>query len=94
MIGETGSGKSTQLCQYLLDDLLSDQHETRNILCSEPRKLATTSLAKRVSMEYKDELGGLIGYNVGGKKMISSKTRVCFTLDRVIKIKRKIRIIR
>ncbi|KAL6575899.1 hypothetical protein OROHE_000370 [Orobanche hederae] len=51
LIGETGSGKSTQLVQFLADSGFSD-HES--IVCTQPRKLAASSLAERV----KDESGG------------------------------------
>ncbi|KAL8133956.1 ATP-dependent RNA helicase DEAH12, chloroplastic-like [Apium graveolens] len=48
MIGETGSGKSTQLAQYLAD---SGVASTGSILCTQPRKLAAMSLAQRVKEE-------------------------------------------
>ncbi|KAK6150361.1 hypothetical protein DH2020_015293 [Rehmannia glutinosa] len=48
LIGETGSGKSTQLVQFLADSGFSD-HES--IVCTQPRKLAAISLAERVKEE-------------------------------------------
>ncbi|KAL0342946.1 UNVERIFIED_CONTAM: ATP-dependent RNA helicase DEAH12, chloroplastic [Sesamum angustifolium] len=48
LIGETGSGKSTQLVQYLADSEISGQH---SIICTQPRKLAAISLAERVKEE-------------------------------------------
>lgn len=48
MIGETGSGKSTQLVQFLAD---SGVASTGSILCTQPRKLAAMSLAQRVKEE-------------------------------------------
>ncbi|XP_047306916.1 ATP-dependent RNA helicase DEAH11, chloroplastic-like [Impatiens glandulifera] len=55
LIGETGSGKSTQLVQYLAD---SDFSAMESIVCTQPRKLAAVSLAQRVQEEssgcYKD----------------------------------------
>lgn len=48
MIGETGSGKSTQLVQYLADSgLVGDG----SIICTQPRKIAAVSLAQRVEEE-------------------------------------------
>ncbi|PIN24607.1 DEAH-box RNA helicase [Handroanthus impetiginosus] len=55
LIGETGSGKSTQLVQFLADSGVSG-HES--IVCTQPRKLAAISLAERIKEEsygcYKD----------------------------------------
>lgn len=51
VLGETGSGKSTQLVQYLYDAGFADN---KAIVCTQPRKVAAFSLAKRVSEELKD----------------------------------------
>ncbi|KAL5198889.1 hypothetical protein ABZP36_002401 [Zizania latifolia] len=48
LIGETGSGKSTQLVQYLADSGLA---ANGSILCTQPRKIAAISLAHRVNEE-------------------------------------------
>ncbi|MCL7048744.1 hypothetical protein MKW94_011839, partial [Papaver nudicaule] len=48
LIGETGSGKSTQLVQYLAD---SGQTGVGSIVCTQPRKIAAISLAQRVEEE-------------------------------------------
>ncbi|CAM8888095.1 unnamed protein product [Rhodiola kirilowii] len=55
LIGETGSGKSTQLVQFLADKGLCSNG---SIICTQPRKIAAISLARRVNQEvygcYKD----------------------------------------
>ncbi|KAM0853129.1 hypothetical protein ACQ4PT_051271 [Festuca glaucescens] len=48
LIGETGSGKSTQLVQFLADSGLA---ANGSIVCTQPRKIAATSLARRVDEE-------------------------------------------
>ncbi|KAK8921185.1 hypothetical protein KSP39_PZI020394 [Platanthera zijinensis] len=48
LIGETGSGKSTQIVQYLADSGLATEGL---IICSQPRKIAALALAKRVCDE-------------------------------------------
>ncbi|GJR82704.1 ATP-dependent RNA helicase DEAH11, chloroplastic-like protein [Tanacetum coccineum] len=48
LIGETGSGKSTQLVQFLAD---SGVAADKSIVCTQPRKLAAISLANRVQEE-------------------------------------------
>lgn len=57
----TGSGKSTQIVQYLMDAGMTDK---RYILCIQPRKLAVWTLAKRVSQELNSST--LVGFKVGG----------------------------
>ncbi|XP_044469788.1 ATP-dependent RNA helicase DEAH12, chloroplastic-like [Mangifera indica] len=54
LIGETGSGKSTQLVQFLAD---SGVGADRSIVCTQPRKIAAVSLAHRV----REESGGCYG---------------------------------
>ena len=58
MIGETGSGKTTQITQYLAEEGFT---EKRKIGCTQPRRVAAMSVAKRVS----EEFGCLLGQEVG-----------------------------
>ncbi|KAE8696233.1 Helicase domain-containing protein [Hibiscus syriacus] len=56
LIGETGSGKSTQLVQFLSDSGIA---ANESIVCTQPRKIAAISLAKRV----REESIGCYNYN-------------------------------
>lgn len=62
--GETGSGKSTQLPQYVADH---PRMMGRKVICTQPRKLAATSLATRVAEEYAagNSRGATVGFSVG-----------------------------
>ena len=62
--GPTGCGKSTQVPQYILDQH-AEQKKTVNIVVTQPRKLAASSMARRVCNERGWVLGGLVGYQVG-----------------------------
>lgn len=69
------SGKSTQIPQYLADDLLAlklsdtlqtnEKHNFVRICCSQPRRLAAQRIAERVSLEYISDIGDLVGFRVG-----------------------------
>ncbi|CAD8136654.1 unnamed protein product [Paramecium pentaurelia] len=74
--GGTGCGKSTQVPQMILRHHTNTEFETPrtvNILCTQPRRLAAKSLAKRVASELDCQLGTLVGYQVGMDSQISSR---------------------
>lgn len=61
IVGETGSGKTTQLTQYLHEDGYSHYGI---IGCTQPRRVAAMSVAKRVSDEMATTLGDKVGYAI------------------------------
>ena len=61
----TGSGKTTQIPQLILDDYIDRGEGSRcNIICTQPRRLAAISVAQRVAKERGEQLGASIGYHV------------------------------
>lgn len=68
VIGETGSGKTTQLAQFLCEEgygkNLADDGTKLVIGCTQPRRVAAMSVAKRVSEEYGCKLGAEVGYSI------------------------------
>ncbi|XP_033639552.1 ATP-dependent RNA helicase DEAH12, chloroplastic-like isoform X1 [Asterias rubens] len=87
--GETGSGKSTQIPQYLVDMALESQEDEGSsqrpqwrVVCTQPRRVAALTLSKRVAEEYGCQVSEEVGYFVGNKKSVSAKTVVTFMTDR------------
>ncbi|KAJ2800502.1 hypothetical protein H4R20_004033 [Coemansia guatemalensis] len=62
IVGEPGSGKSTQLPQYLYESGWAA--DGKKIACTQPRRVAAAMLAQRVSEEMGVELGTTVGYSV------------------------------
>lgn len=62
-VGETGSGKTTQIPQYVLFDEVPQQSR-KMIACTQPRRVAAMSVAQRVADELDVTLGEEVGYNI------------------------------
>jgi ATP-dependent helicase HrpB len=77
----TGSGKSTQVPQILLDrDLLGDGQ----VVVLQPRRLAARLLAARVAAERKVRLGAEVGYQIRFENVTSSQTRIRFVTEGIL----------
>ncbi|SMR45691.1 unnamed protein product [Zymoseptoria tritici ST99CH_1E4] len=65
IIGATGSGKTTQVPQIILDNAIErGEGGFCDIVCTQPRRLAATSIAQRVAVERDEPLGNTVGYHV------------------------------
>ncbi|KAM9354857.1 ATP-dependent RNA helicase TDRD9 [Pholidichthys leucotaenia] len=81
--GATGSGKTTQLPQYILD-YYSEKNASCNIVVTQPRKIGATSIARWVAMQRKCTLGSLVGYQVALEKMATEHTRLIYMTTGVL----------
>ncbi|KAJ5122005.1 hypothetical protein N7526_008942 [Penicillium atrosanguineum] len=81
VVGETGSGKTTQLTQFLAEDGYS---KFGMIGCTQPRRVAAMSVAKRVSEEMDVELGAEVGYAIRFEDCTSDKTMIKYMTDGVL----------
>ncbi|KAF2105099.1 DEAD/DEAH box helicase [Rhizodiscina lignyota] len=84
--GETGSGKSTQSVQFILDDLIRRQlGASANIICTQPRRISAMGLAERVADERCAKLGEEVGYAIRGEsKLKVGVTQITFVTTGVL----------
>ncbi|KAJ3504665.1 hypothetical protein NMY22_g17845 [Coprinellus aureogranulatus] len=81
VVGETGSGKTTQLAQFLYEDGYC-QHGL--VGCTQPRRVAAMSVAKRVSEEMECKLGSTVGYAIRFEDCTTADTKIKYMTDGVL----------
>ncbi len=78
VVGETGSGKTTQLTQYLAEAGFANNGM---IGCTQPRRVAAMSVAKRVAEEVGCKLGEEVGYTIRFEDCTSPNTKIKYMTD-------------
>ena len=78
VIGETGSGKTTQMTQYLAE---AGYTATGKVGCTQPRRVAAMSVAKRVAEEVGCRLGEEVGYAIRFEDCTSPDTVIKYMTD-------------
>lgn len=83
IVGETGSGKTTQLTQYLYEEGYA---RFGTIGCTQPRRVAAVSVAQRVAEEFNggSELGKEVGYTIRFEDNTSEKTVIKYMTDGIL----------
>ena len=81
VVGETGSGKTTQLTQFLYED---GYGKNGMIGCTQPRRVAAMSVAKRVAEEMEVKLGSTVGYAIRFEDCTSKETVIKYMTDGVL----------
>ncbi|KAK9387702.1 P-loop containing nucleoside triphosphate hydrolase protein [Lipomyces mesembrius] len=78
VVGDTGSGKTTQITQYLMEEGFSDNGK---IGCTQPRRVAATSVAKRVAEEVGCRVGEEVGYTIRFEDCTGPRTKIKYMTD-------------
>jgi len=78
VVGDTGSGKTTQLTQYLAEGGFANDGI---IGCTQPRRVAAMSVAKRVAEEVGCKLGQEVGYTIRFEDCTSPDTKIKYMTD-------------
>uniref|UniRef100_A0A0E0AU52 RNA helicase n=1 Tax=Oryza glumipatula TaxID=40148 RepID=A0A0E0AU52_9ORYZ len=78
IVGETGSGKTTQIPQYLHE---AGYTAKGKVACTQPRRVAAMSVAARVSQEMGVKLGHEVGYSIRFEDCTSEKTLIKYMTD-------------
>ncbi len=80
--GQTGSGKTTQIPKMLLE--LNRGTHGKQIMLTQPRRIAARTVAERIADEMQVRLGNEIGYRVRFTDESSASTRLCVATDGIL----------
>ena len=83
--GDTGCGKTTQLPQLLLDDLIRQgRGGEADMICTQPRRISAMAVADRVSAERAEVVGQTVGYQIRLEAKRSRQTKLLFCTTGVL----------
>lgn len=85
--GDPGSGKTTQVGQFILEDA-AERRVPCSIVCTQPRRNSAIGVAERVAEERGELLGGSVGYSVSRERKMGAKTHLLFCTTVCMEVRR------